>query len=355
MTDLRFALFALALALPAQAQNVQSFEPAPGVHSYFSVEGARTTRHKALVPSVWLNYGRNPLVQRDEDGNLAKEYVGHQFGADLMLSYGIAERLEVALAVPFGVQLGDGIEAAGDDGFAFGDIRLLPRYRFIGEPDDAMGVLLSVPLSFPSGNEGAFYGSEGFVIHPKVVIEYRGGGVGIAANVGYRFRTAEDKTANIEVGDSMSYGAGLLVELGSPQLAAVADIFGSSAVGEKTDDSVTSPLEGLLGLRAFMENGLVPSLGGGVGINPDIGTPEYRVVLGVAWVPPQEVETAAPKDTDLDGLVDPEDQCPEEPEDKDGFQDEDGCPDPDNDRDGIADAIDKCPLEPETRNGVTDE
>jgi outer membrane protein OmpA-like peptidoglycan-associated protein len=50
-------------------------------------------------------------------------------------------------------------------------------------------------------------------------------------------------------------------------------------------------------------------------------------------------------DKDGDGLNDPQDKCPDEPEDKDGFQDEDGCPDLDNDSDGLADAQDKCPLE----------
>jgi hypothetical protein len=34
------------------------------------------------------------------------------------------------------------------------------------------------------------------------------------------------------------------------------------------------------------------------------------------------------------------------PEDFDGFEDENGCPDPDNDRDGILDVNDDCPLEP---------
>ena len=46
---------------------------------------------------------------------------------------------------------------------------------------------------------------------------------------------------------------------------------------------------------------------------------------------------------------------PDEPEDKDGFEDEDGCPDPDNDKDGIPDVEDKCPNEPETINGKDDE
>ncbi len=51
-------------------------------------------------------------------------------------------------------------------------------------------------------------------------------------------------------------------------------------------------------------------------------------------------------DNDQDGIPDALDKCPNEPEDKDGFEDEDGCPDPDNDQDGIPDVIDKCPNEP---------
>jgi outer membrane protein OmpA-like peptidoglycan-associated protein len=60
-------------------------------------------------------------------------------------------------------------------------------------------------------------------------------------------------------------------------------------------------------------------------------------------------------DNDGDGIADTIDKCPNEPEDKDGFEDTDGCPDPDNDKDGILDAADKCPNEPETRNGFEDE
>jgi outer membrane protein OmpA-like peptidoglycan-associated protein/outer membrane protein W len=60
-------------------------------------------------------------------------------------------------------------------------------------------------------------------------------------------------------------------------------------------------------------------------------------------------------DNDSDGIPDAQDKCPNDPEDKDGFQDEDGCPDPDNDGDGIPDAQDKCPLEPEDKDGFQDE
>jgi hypothetical protein len=58
--------------------------------------------------------------------------------------------------------------------------------------------------------------------------------------------------------------------------------------------------------------------------------------------------TPAPsaEDSDGDGIPNDRDKCPNDPEDRDGFQDADGCPDPDNDGDGVADVDDRCPNEP---------
>jgi OOP family OmpA-OmpF porin len=68
-------------------------------------------------------------------------------------------------------------------------------------------------------------------------------------------------------------------------------------------------------------------------------------------------ETPPPPDPDpdKDGILGETDKCPSEPEDKDGYQDDDGCPDNDNDGDGIADAQDKCPMEPEDKDGFEDD
>jgi outer membrane protein OmpA-like peptidoglycan-associated protein len=81
-------------------------------------------------------------------------------------------------------------------------------------------------------------------------------------------------------------------------------------------------------------------------------------------------------DTDGDGVLDKDDKCPQVPaktadgcppdQDGDGVPDDkdkcptvaaktpDGCP-PDRDGDGIPDHLDKCPDQPETRNGYQDE
>jgi outer membrane protein OmpA-like peptidoglycan-associated protein len=68
----------------------------------------------------------------------------------------------------------------------------------------------------------------------------------------------------------------------------------------------------------------------------------------------QDEDGCPDDDNDGDGITDKFDKCPNEPEDKDGFQDEDGCPDPDNDGDGIPDTADKCPNEPEDKDGFED-
>jgi hypothetical protein len=55
------------------------------------------------------------------------------------------------------------------------------------------------------------------------------------------------------------------------------------------------------------------------------------------------VEESNRADSDGDGVPDAVDKCPNDPEDRDGFQDQDGCPDPDNDGDGVPDDKDNCP------------
>jgi len=68
-------------------------------------------------------------------------------------------------------------------------------------------------------------------------------------------------------------------------------------------------------------------------------SPRLRCADRVASLP-------GPGDLDGDGVLDSVDRCPRVAEDRDGFQDDDGCPDPDNDGDGVLDPLDRCPDQP---------
>ena len=83
--------------------------------------------------------------------------------------------------------------------------------------------------------------------------------------------------------------------------------------------------------------------------NPDDELPEWAFTLGFDFVP-----ALYAGDMDEDGVGDESDLCPTDPEDVDGFEDTDGCPDADNDLDGVVDAADRCPNEAENLNGYMD-
>jgi OOP family OmpA-OmpF porin len=141
----------------------------------------------------------------------------------------------------------------------------------------------------------------------------------------------------------------------------------------KNEDAIkpgTAPVPHVgIGLKYSVGNGfgvrfdgrlLLPpsSAGGGVTADFEVLGAIYRD-LGWKKPPPVRVEPLPPpppkdEDPDKDGLLGAADRCATEPEDRDDFKDDDGCPDPDNDEDGVADAADRCP-EAEDRDGFADD
>jgi outer membrane protein OmpA-like peptidoglycan-associated protein len=74
--------------------------------------------------------------------------------------------------------------------------------------------------------------------------------------------------------------------------------------------------------------------------------PTYGAHVAIGW----EGFIKEP-DRDKDGVPDSKDKCLAQAEDRDTFEDDDGCPDPDNDNDGVLDAKDRCPDAPATTDG----
>src|SRR5690606_12315137 len=109
------------------------------------------------------------------------------------------------------------------------------------------------------------------------------------------------------------------------------------------------PIEGLFGIRYRMARTTALGIAVGRGVTNDMGSPAVRGVLTLSITPSaQELKPLRPprppepeKDADGDGISDRVDNCPNEPEDKDLFDDADGCPDLDNDPDGIPDTADR--------------
>ncbi|MCA9607360.1 MAG: OmpA family protein, partial [Myxococcales bacterium] len=128
-------------------------------------------------------------------------------------------------------------------------------------------------------------------------------------------------------------------------------MYGSSAFALFGEREGTA-LEAVAGIKLFHSSGVVGGIAMGPGLNRGFGSPDFRLIVNLGWMMPRDLPNG---DRDGDGILDADDECPDEPEDMDEFEDENGCPDPDNDQDGILDDPDECPNEPENRNDFEDE
>jgi outer membrane protein OmpA-like peptidoglycan-associated protein len=127
-----------------------------------------------------------------------------------------------------------------------------------------------------------------------------------------------------------------------------AEAYGSTFMN-KPFKRTANPIESLFGIKHQGEAWNV-GLAAGPGLRRGYGSPDVRVVGMFGYAPTEQ----APVDSDGDGLLDPQDKCPNDPEDVDRFEDQDGCPDLDNDKDGLPDSADSCIDEPEDTDDFED-
>jgi outer membrane protein OmpA-like peptidoglycan-associated protein len=153
------------------------------------------------------------------------------------------------------------------------------------------------------------------------------------------------------LGTQLTYSLGAALAIVKQRFELLGEFYGYADV---TGNAKAFPLEGLGAIKLYLakKSFLVAGAGGGIygfsDSGKQTGGPSWRAFLGFIFEPNIG-------DRDGDGIKDDVDKCPDDPEDFDGFEDEDGCPDPDNDKDRILDKDDKCPNEPETYNGFEDE
>jgi outer membrane protein OmpA-like peptidoglycan-associated protein len=345
------------------------FHPAPGPDEFITVESAVPLRHKSYGLGLFFNYARNEFsifnfdTNKNALGSVRSNLLATSLGGEIWAAYGFYNRFQLALSWPMtlyqsGQNFTDpnppptGTTVKAPNGFALGDPRIYLKGRLYGK-DLGIQLALSFWLGIPLGNDAQFGGEKhfsGFSGEPRILGGWEAERWRIGAFVGFNWRAHVSQFFSTIVGNQLTYGGAFAFDAVVHRLTLVLEVFGHSnsvdtiAIANGKKNAITDinddPLEVDVAAKVTVIYGFSLNLGVGNGIVAGLGSPQPRVYLGAVWSPDV-------RDRDHDGIPDLVDKCPDEPEDRDGFQDADGCPDPDNDADTIPDAQDKCPNQPE--------
>ncbi len=353
--------------------DLSLFNPTPSTTGTgFQVQPASVGDNGQFAAAATVSYATNPLVLKFAGSEHMS--ITQRTTMELGAAYAFLGRFEAGVRMPLYNQAGDGamVGVSSPSGTARGDLVLHAKAQLakVRSPGAQLFAGATLALTLPTATSEEFAGVDNPTARALALVTVVPGALAsrlsLTANIGAVLRQTS-KLSNIEQGSGVAWGLGGSMRV-LDQLWATGEVFGEvvpsgRAATAMSARSTLAPTEALLGLIYRPDPRFSIGVAAGRGVIAGLGTPDLRGVVALSFVPgtaqlPPLHPPPPPKvdgDADGDGILDSVDRCPLEPEDKDMFDDTDGCPDPDNDEDGLADAKDMCPDQAEDKDGFKDD
>jgi len=369
----------------AQAQQFTSqidlnqYRPAELATDGFASSTADGQGHKRFGIMVYIDYNDDALVFEQSGNGTTASVVHRQLTGHIMWNLGLWDHLVIYMDIPYHFIIDAGTDAAAGlpggatgmfdyllpNGGHFGDVYFGARGNILGTRDDVFQLALQATMTINtasiSDNQQKYAGQldkkpylGGWF---ELLATFNAGDiVRIPLQIGYKLgnMNGREVAPNLFVGNEFTFGGGVLFMIAEDKFMVSAEAFGRTAANSGADfwTREQTPVEVLGGFKYLHPKGFVVGVSGSAGVTAGYGAPDWRGIGMIGYTMPG-VEPIL--DIDGDTILDDVDQCPTEPEDFDGFQDEDGCPDLDNDGDGVLDVNDGCPNDAEDIDGFEDE
>lgn len=396
MRAVRLSVLAIVLSVagaaraePVPSLDLRNFHPPADPKGSLYLEPTATPAAGEWNAGAWLSYSFRSVTLEDQNGDRIATPLKHQLSLDYVAAVGVLDSLAVSVSLPTVLyQNGEDAEALLGDGnlpqTAVGDAAFGAKATLVPTSDlGGFGLAALARVTAPTGDSRSYVSDGAVTGELRLLGELRLVAIAVEATAGAKVRGAERTYVGEEFGHDLPWGLGLSMR---PQAFGLdkdghwtwaAEVRGQVAITPKFASGAQSPVLG--GLSARYAVGDVSAIAGvELPLNGAVGSPVVRGILGVMWAPRfydqdhdgiSDDEDQCPElaedrdgfedqdgctdfDNDDDGVPDEEDRCPTQAEDEDEFQDDDGCPDPDNDSDGVSDAEDKCPNEAGPKTGT---
>ena len=297
--------------------NSQIFRPSIGSQDFFGVMDTGLPAQSLSFDGL-LQFVKSPLQYTSPTGGTS-DVVGNVLQLDLTGAYRMGS-LRFGFDLPVLLRSFGGVK---DDSSGVGDLVLDGKWLAVDPSKAPLGVALVGRVILPTSSAGeglsvADLGGEAAI----AVTKRLEGGTQLSMDVGTNFQPSVE-LENTTWGSQLFVDAGVAVPMGL-RWGLVGEAH-SSFVYESFD-AASTPVELIAGGWYRVGDSLAWKLrpGVGFGVTDGIGAPAVRGLLALAYDPIAN----APLDSDGDGILDSADTCVSVPEDKDGYEDGDGCAEP---------------------------
>ena len=308
--------------------NAQNFRPSLDSTSMVWTDDSAIERSGLLFRSL-LSYTNDPLVYTFDDDQrlgLVSDVLQLNLMPSLRFGPGRFGRgrfggARVGLDVPL-IALAHTAEGTSP---GIGDIRIDGKWVMLDAATSELGLGLDGGIGLPTGVLRGLRAGE-TTWDASVILDKQLAASRVAVNLGVRGGPRR-ALENIALDDALTARIGYAYALDHLTFVPAGRSAGCSlelTAIQPLTTSFTDPAalsaEWMLG--GWLRSGdLVLRAGAGTGLTHGIGTPDLRVVVGFGYERPE-----GPPDRDHDGVPNREDLCDRDPEDRDGVNDSDGCP-----------------------------
>jgi outer membrane protein OmpA-like peptidoglycan-associated protein len=254
------------------------------------------------------SYANSTLRYADGHGEIAP-VLEHLVVGDVLATWGLGP-----VRGTVGIPVSNGTIILGQRELGIGDVHAELKYSVLDGP---LGLAVLGRASAPTAN-APLMGAGGISYGGWLVATADMGPARALVNVGSVGVPTSD-IGGLVWDDHLSWRAAAAMPIGP---GGVALEWGGSVLYSQFDQAAGRPVEAMVtGWYRIGPTRFVVRAGVGVGVNQGLGASRGRGMLGIGYEP------TGYEDRDRDGIVDTLDRCASVPEDMDGVEDDDGCPD----------------------------
>jgi cysteine-rich repeat protein len=270
-------------ATEARDFDVERFHWSPARHAILGEESGEVLPGGAWDLGMWVGTADDALVVASSAGDLP--LVSRRSTLALAAAYGIADRLELAITVPFVVAQSRADSIYGVSGMlgslsaGLGDIAVSPKAAVVNQEAAGVAVAVIAGITLPTGRSD-YRGDQMMTFTPTVAVSRTTGPFAVSADLGWRIRELA-QMGDLRVDDELLADVGAAYQL-DPVVGLELGLSGATGARYPFNQTNESHAE-LRGGATFRFHELVIEAIVGAGVKHGYGTPDWRGVLAARY------------------------------------------------------------------------